>query len=199
MGQREQRACGARGTGRGADWRVPLAFAALAVAGGVDAFFARRREPPLPVAALLDESAHVATAALCLGAFHPDATPAFVAGAALGAVLIDADHLPKRLGWDVLTTATERPCTHAAATILAALLVAMRAEGARRELALGAAFGLAAHLARDAVTSDAGVPLLWPLTPRRLTLPYGLYAALLLLAWGAIVRRPRDDQPSPSM
>ncbi|HEX5505156.1 MAG TPA: metal-dependent hydrolase [Thermomicrobiales bacterium] len=182
-------------------WRVPLACAALALVGGVDAVFARRREPPLPVAALLDEAAHVATAALCLGAVRPGAPPPFVAGAVLGAVLIDADHLPGRLGWDVLATATERPCTHAAATALAALLLAGRSGGARRELALGAACGLATHLARDTATGgDAGVPFLWPLTPRRLVLPYGLYAALLLLAWGAIARRGTGaGQPSPSM
>lgn len=195
------RARGARGACRGAAWRVPLACAALALVGGVDAVFARHREPPLPVAALLDEAAHAATAALCLGALRPGALPPFVAGAGLGAVLIDADHVPGRLGWDVLTTATERPCTHAAATALAALVIAMLTEGARRELALGVACGLATHFARDTATGgDAGVPVLWPLTPRRLVLPYGLYAALLLLAWGAIVRRDTGaGQPSPSM
>jgi membrane-bound metal-dependent hydrolase YbcI (DUF457 family) len=145
-------------------------------------------DPPRPLAALLDETAHLATALLLGRALPLPAAPPFVAGAALGATIIDADHLPMDLlGSDILTRGAGRPVTHALPTVAALLLGARAARGPARAALLGATWGLATHLLRDAATG--GVPLRWPRKGRAVRLPYALYALLLLgPALGALAR-----------
>ena len=60
-----------------------------------------------------------------------------------------------------------------------------------RPIGLAAWFGVATHLLRDLATG--GVPLWWPVSPRRVAAPYALYAALLLVGVGLWVSRRRGQ------
>lgn len=144
---------------------------------------------PRPIEALLDESAHLATAFLTLAALPLPRTLPFAGGAALGAILIDADHVPMELGRDFLTRGTERPVPHSLPTFGALLLLSRASPAPVRAVLLGAACGFATHLLRDLGTG--GVPLLWPLSKRKVQISYGVYAALLLAARGRVWWRAR--------
>jgi len=111
---------------------------------------------PLWARAVLDEVAHLATAALLWGA-----RPAVM----LGAVTIDLDHL---LPW----SGGGRPGGH---SLWPPLVLGVTSRGAPRDIGLG----IAAHLVRDAATG--GVPWLWPLGDWTLRLPYTAYAVGLAL------------------
>ncbi len=154
----------------------------------VDALL-RRATLPLPVIAALDETAHLATADLLLGALCPRAAAPFARAARLGAVLIDLDHVPKYAGWRRLVREEGRPYSHSLPTIAALLAIAARSAGLRQP-ALGAAFGLATHLSRDLADED-GAPLFWPVVARNVRVPYGVYAATLLAAAAVAARRAR--------
>lgn len=162
------------------------ALPALLLVFVVDALF-KCHQPPLPVAAIMDESAHAVTALLLLGALRQRPGRASVAGTLVGAVLIDVDHLPLEFGSDVLTRGTSRPYTHSLLAISGVVLIASALAGDRRRAVLGAAFGLATHLIRDMATG--GVPLYWPVAASRIRVPYGIYAALLLIALGVVTWR----------
>lgn len=173
-------------------WSGYLVWLAVGLVFAVDAVF-NRYTPPLAVAALMDESAHAITALLWLGALGLRRRQFLIAGALLGAVFIDVDHLPLELGWDFLTRGTNRPYTHSLLAIGGSVLVASLLTGPRRQVVLGAAFGLATHVIRDMATG--GVPLYWPIAVHRVTIPYVVYAALLVasvpLVWrDAIGRAP---------
>ena len=154
----------------------------------VDALL-KRTELPLPVIAALDETAHLATADLLLRALCPRATAPFARAARLGAVLIDLDHVPKYAGWRRLVREEGRPYSHSLPTIAALLAIAAGSAGLR-QAALAAAFGLATHLFRDLADED-GAPLLWPAVARNVRIPYGIYAATLLVAATVAARRTR--------
>jgi membrane-bound metal-dependent hydrolase YbcI (DUF457 family) len=145
---------------------------------------------------LVDEPAHLATCAiaiLALAALGGSWPPGrFVAAALISSVAIDVDHLPGYLGADFLTGSMPRPFTHGA-LLIAALLLLSRASTSRglRQLLLGVAFGVAAHLFRDLATGP-GVGLLWPLVGGPLTIPYAAYAAVLL--GGAVTCLPRRSR-----
>jgi inner membrane protein len=174
---------------------------ALLVVLAVDTALALLPEP-LVVLALLDWTAHVATALVALAALRRRLPAPFVVATLLGASLIDLDHLPAQLGSSWLTAGTPRPYTHSLATVavlgLAAAVAATiaargrSARGARasarraRPVLAGLAFGVLAHLLRDLGTGP-GVPLLWPLTRHAVAVPYSAYLAavvvLVAVAW----------------
>lgn len=143
-----------------------------------------------PVEALLDEPVHLATAFLLLAAPPVSRSGAFMVGAALGAIGIDGDHVPGEFGWDIISRGTGRPITHSLTTCAALLLLARALPGTARTATIGAACGVLAHFARDIGTG--GVPLLWPVSKRRVRVSYGVYMAALLAAGGQIWWRARS-------
>lgn len=133
----------------------------------------------VPVTALLDEPAHLLTAWLLLRALLPERYAALWPWALVGAVAIDVDHVPLYL-WHVGTaTGSGRPVTHSLATVLG-LLVLAAARSRLRVPLLGLAVGLGTHLVRDLATGP-GVPLLWPLQPTSVVVPYVVYLGVLVL------------------
>jgi inner membrane protein len=146
----------------------------------------RQRKWPLPLTALMDETAHLATAQLLVIAATAGHCQVFSLGTLLGAILLDADHLPRRLRPQRSPKYAGRPVPHSLATLAGLGVATALLTGPSRQLALGAACGLATHLIRDAATG--GVPLGWPLTSRRITLPYEVYLGMLL---GAAVEPAR--------
>jgi inner membrane protein len=147
----------------------------------------RSLDPPYPALGLLDEPAHLATAALVLLLLSVhDRTLA--AATLVAAVALDVDHLPQEAGAGFLTEHTARPVTHSLAG-LAMIAAGAAALSRRRAVAAGVALGIAAHLFRDLATGG-GVPLLWPLTFRELEMPYAVYAGVLIfVAAGVTVRK----------
>lgn len=156
---------------------------------------------------LLDEPAHLATALVIFGALirirktSPDQRFAWAMLAC--SVLIDLDHLPLQFGSEVLTKGTSRPYTHALWTVLALTLAWAtarflrirfnRLRSATLELILsGAAWGLAAHFARDIAT--APMSFWWPVTSLAVEVPYWSYVAALAIAViiGPVRRHPRS-------
>jgi inner membrane protein len=163
---------------------------------------AAARPWPVPVVALLDEPAHLLTAWLVLGVL-PRRTRPPRPWVLLGAVAIDVDHVPLYL-WHV-GTATEngRPVTHGLLTVLLLLAAALAVRRLRAPLT-GLACGVTMHLVRDLATGP-GVPLVWPLSPASVLVPYGPYAALLCVAavatvaTGSVAASARRGQaPRPS-
>jgi membrane-bound metal-dependent hydrolase YbcI (DUF457 family) len=157
--------------------RLVCALAAPAVALLADSLL-RQRRWPTPLTALMDETAHLATAQALVTAVAAGREAPFRLGALLGAVLIDADHLPRTLRPCRPRRYAGRPAPHSLATLAGLGGAAMLLAGTPRQVVLGAAAGLATHLARDAVTG--GVPLGWPLSRRRVRAPYAFYAGALL-------------------
>jgi inner membrane protein len=145
----------------------------------MDALF-WRFDPPRAVAAVMDESAHAATALLLLDLARLPPSEPILAGTLVGAVVIDVDHIPSEIGWDVLVKGTGRPYTHSLFTLGESVLLACARTAPWRTVALSAAFGIVTHLLRDMATG--GVPLYWPLATRAVTIPYAAYAILLLAA-----------------
>jgi len=143
-----------------------------------------------PIDALLDESAHLATAFLLLSVLRAPCSRPFMVGAALGAIAIDGDHVPGEFGWDIVTRGTGRPVTHSLATCGALFLLARALPGTARAATVGAACGVLAHFVRDLGTG--GLPLLWPASNRRVRVPYGAYLAALLVAGAGAWRRARS-------
>ena len=78
-------------------------------------------EYSLPARALLDESAHVATALLFLGALWSCPARPFVLGTVLGSVIIDVDHMPMSIEHYGDLAGLARPDTH---SLLTAVLAA---------------------------------------------------------------------------
>ncbi len=143
---------------------------------------------PVPIAGLLDEPAHLATAWLGLAALAPRRLSRRAWVAALAAsVLIDVDHVPLYLTDGGFAVDGGRPPTH---SLLLAALLAVAALPRRTRWLLGAAAGVVLHLARDVATGP-GIPWLWPLTDATARLPYPAYAVVLAgLAVLAAVRGP---------
>src|SRR4051812_23150888 len=78
---------------------------------------ARMRIWPRPVAAVLDETAHLGTGILVLSAFQRP-PPGFRAGLLAASVLLDVDHVPDVLGSRMLRPRGQRPRPHSVATLL---------------------------------------------------------------------------------
>lgn len=138
---------------------------------------------------VLDEPAHLATAGLLLLAlvlFGRRVVPVpFLAAALVASVALDLDHIPQYLGWNGLTDGAARPYTHSLFTLVAVLLVAVAADRHALQVALGAAFGVGAHLFRDLATGS-GVVLLWPASSTTVRIPYLIYAAGLVSVASAV-------------
>ena len=140
---------------------------------------------------LVDEPAHLATFAIALFAAAairgPSLPVRFVIAALLASVAIDLDHIPGYLGWDGMTGTLPRPYTHGLLLVGASIAVASLSRSrACRQVFLGLAFGVSAHLLRDLATGP-GVPLAWPLSSGVAAVPYPLYAATLALALVAVL------------
>src|SRR5690349_1681113 len=120
---------------------IPACVAAIAIAD----LLLWRTDLPLLGDGLLDEIAHVATALLAAAALRPGASREFVAGLVVGAVVIDADHVPVHFGWYGLEPGTSRPYPHCLLTLALVVTAALVARGRARTVLAGAALGLAAH------------------------------------------------------
>jgi len=201
-GQRERlfnwsrRLCSEPRTRLAQDGRVARPFSlctcgiALVVTFVVDSIFARY-SPSLPVAAVLDESAHLATAVLVLSALRRPLPSALVVGMLFGSVAIDVDHIPLVLGWHVLTEGTSRPYPHSWISPAIAAAMSSRLPGRARIALQGVAVGFLIHFLRDAATGD-GFALLWPFTSTSVRTPYWCYAALLLMVGARSAVLPLD-------
>jgi membrane-bound metal-dependent hydrolase YbcI (DUF457 family) len=163
---------------------LDLAWGLLGVSSGSLAF------------GLVDEPAHLATAALVLLALSAAGgrlPSAFVGAALLASVAIDLDHLPGYLGWDVIAGSASRPYSHGFVAVLAVFGLSFLARGRYRLILLGVSFGIAAHLLRDSATGP-GIAPAWPLEEGVLSIPYAAYVAVLALALLAVfVRKPARE------
>jgi membrane-bound metal-dependent hydrolase YbcI (DUF457 family) len=142
---------------------------------------------------LIDEPAHLATcvvallAVLALSGAKPPLR--FVGAALVSSVAIDLDHVPGYLGSHLLTGSMPRPYTHSLLLVAVLVTVAVMARRAdRRQIWLGIAFGVGAHLLRDLATGP-GVAFLWPFVVAPIKIPYVLYAGMLLAAMIACLPR----------
>jgi inner membrane protein len=134
---------------------------------------------PLVIRGALDEPAHLLTAWLILNAVAP-ARGRMWGWALLGAVLIDLDHIPLVLWGGPVTEFGGRPVTHSLTTVAVLAVVALAVPRVR-VAAGGLAVGVLLHLLRDLATGP-GVPLLWPLRPENVLVPYWVYALLIVAA-----------------
>jgi inner membrane protein len=171
---------------RGTAW----AWAAMAWIVVADALL-RTGPPSRLVEAVVDEVAHLATALLLL--WGPRWPAMFLSGALAGSVLIDLDHIPGELGWDVLSPGAHRPFPHSLATVAALALAALAVPDPRRALVLGVAAGMATHLFRD--MAMGGVPLLWPIAVSNVAYPHALYTLAMVAALGRVLLRGRGRPP----
>jgi len=162
-------------------WAVAaLCAGAVGLIVVIDLVLQARRWPVL-VVGVLDEPAHLATAALLLAALLPSRARRLVPWALAGAVLIDLDHVPLYL-WDALAAgAPGRPVTHSLCTVLVLAAVGLRAPRRLRTAFSGLALGVALHLVRDLATGP-GAPLWWPAGPASVTVPHPAYLTLMALA-----------------
>jgi len=133
----------------------------------------------VPVMGLLDESAHLITAALVLVCAPRAVVRSVWPWVLIGAVAIDVDHLPLYTGLSGFRVDGGRPPSHSLAVVL--LLLAGAATPSLRKPLLGLAGGLMLHIVRDMATGP-GVPLLWPLRPGNVLMPYLVYVALMVLS-----------------
>lgn len=143
--------------------------------------------------ALVDWPAHLATTLVLLlalvAAIGAPPPAGFVLGALIASVAIDIDHLPEYLGWDALMEGVARPYPHSFLTVACLALIAALASPRARPVALGAAFGVLAHLFRDLGTGP-GVALLWPASDTTAQYPYVVFAVGLALAAAVAFAHP---------
>jgi hypothetical protein len=164
---------------------VPLGALAAGAVGSValDAAVERHGPPHVAAHALLDWSAHVAVTGLVLRAL-PERAATFAGPALAASVLIDLDHVPLAAAM-LRGEAPPRPRPHTFATPAVLALAGALLRGRARTVALGAALGISAHLARD-LFNGPGVAVSWPLHERHVRLPTvaqaPALAALLALA-----------------
>jgi inner membrane protein len=134
-----------------------------------------RRSWPLVVVAILDEPAHLLTAALFLGVLTRRPGDARWLWALCGSVAIDLDHVPLYTFAPDLAV-SGRPPTHSLLTVL--VLWALAAVPVLRTPMSGLALGVLLHLVRDVATGP-GVPLLWPVSGTAVRAPHLAYLGLL--------------------
>ncbi len=155
------------------------------------------RNWPVPVVGLLDEPAHLLTAALVLLALPTRFWQRNAGWVLLGSVALDIDHVPLFLGDAGFAVDGGRPPTHSLVTVVVLILGAAAVPGLRR--GLGAfALGVGLHLLRDVATGP-GIPLLWPLARAVVTVPYLAYLTLLGLLTGLALVRAGLGHRSPTM
>jgi inner membrane protein len=155
-------------------------FSLLLLIIGIDARY-RHAEMLVIKEAVIDETAHLATALIVLFCIAPRLSLLRLSGTVIGGTAIDLDHLPALAGSLVLTDGTNRPYTHSALTAVLLILLGVILPAWLREGVWGAALGVTSHVFRDMATG--GVPLLWPLELTSYTVPYSVY--IVTLAVGA--------------
>ena len=167
-----------------ARWLLGVLALALIVASDV----CRRRHPEMPlyVHGMLDEGAHLLTAALVLSALGGREKDGCGRSMLVSSVLLDIDHVPAIAGSDVLSKGLFRPAPHSLLTL--GLLGALaRLMPNRRRAIYGSLAGVAVHLFRD--MGDGSIPMLWPLSKRSFRVGYPLYASVLsILAFRVATR-----------
>jgi len=158
----------------------------VALAGVALAFDAAKRRVPFSLLStgLLDEVAHLATAALGLLvlARFIDAPRRFYVAALIASVAIDADHIPVYLG--LIADRVHRPVTHSLATV-AVFAVAAAASRRHRAVLAGVATGLVLHFARDIAEGPPGVRMLWPLSQTVWAASYWWFLGMIIVLTGA--------------
>lgn len=178
-----------------------LAVLPRAVGGGavlvlivaIDRVLLTRPPLPLPIAGVLDELAHLGTAALILAAL-PRPPRLGVASALVATVAIDSDHLPALLGWHGLDLAGERPLTHALWVPLLLLAASFVLPVRLRAILRWGALGVAIHFLRDAATG--GIAALWPLTTAPHMVPHRGYLVVLAACWFVAVAQRAGRAPT---
>jgi len=157
-------------------WAYPILLAGVALA-----FDAADRRVPFDVliSGLLDEPAHLATAALGLLvlACFIDVPRRFYVAALIASVAIDLDHIPLYLG--LLGNQDQRPVTHSLATVIVFVVAALVSRRHRAVLA-GASTGLVLHFARDIAEGPPGVRMLWPLQGMAWTASYRWFLGMII-------------------
>jgi hypothetical protein len=133
------------------------------------------RRPRWLVVGMFDHPAHVATAML----LRRNLTPSYLAGS----LLPDLDHVPLALRLVHPDPDDPRPLTHCLLTV--APVATLNREAAK---------GMLAHFVRD-LGVGTGVPLLWPLSGRRLRVPYAAYAVLV---FASAYSRSRPSRAAPA-
>jgi inner membrane protein len=161
-------------------WRALIAGTAALLAIGLIDRWLEAGPRTLVEMGLGDETAHVLTALILLALLPRRSRDRFLAGALIGAVAIDFDHLPLILGADLLTRETHRPVTHSLLTVIVTVGLAVALPVPWRPIMLGIATGFVMHFWRDLASSTAGVPLLWPWQATGFRLPYDVYLASML-------------------
>ncbi|HEV7188881.1 MAG TPA: metal-dependent hydrolase [Blastococcus sp.] len=173
-------------------WVPPVALATIVVLDLVGAL----RSWPVVLEGPRDETAHLLTAWLFLASAVPADRRRFCGWVLAGAVLLDLDHIPLLL-WEVGAAAPNgRPVTHGLVTVLVLLAGAALVRRWRVPL-LALALGVGLHLVRDLGTGP-GVPLLWPLTPASVQVPYVAYLAVVAALTVGAVRAAAPGLPRPS-
>ena len=166
--------------------RRGIALASLATVAAAD-WTIHHKRPRWIVVGLLDEPAHLATAALILVNLPPRPWR-WSAGFMAGAVLPDLDHLPLALSRVHPDIDDPRPVTHCLLALAPPALIGTFARGPARQYARGAAAGGLAHFGRD-LAVGTGVILLRPLSRRSFLVPYALHGAVLAALTVRALRR----------
>jgi membrane-bound metal-dependent hydrolase YbcI (DUF457 family) len=180
-----------------------LAIALVGIVLGLDLAWALLGTSPGSLAfGLVDEPAHLATAALALlalTAVSRDRLPtAFLVAVLLASVAIDLDHLPGYLGWDGLTGSQPRPYPHSLVVASGLFALGMLTPRRYRPVALGLAFGILVHLLRDSATGP-GAALAWPLEGRAISVPYAAYATILVAFVAVLAPWPFNRLSGPTL
>lgn len=161
------------------------------------------------LAGALDESAHLATGVVTLGALGPVVDGRLARGLIGASVLLDLDHVPQYAGAGWLTAGTARPYPHSLLALIGAVttfcLLRRRAPQAdATSTAEGVVIGLCAHFVRDLAAREPGMPLLWPIANRAFSIPRAVYVAALIagvarrvMAPPRIAAGPRRYRASP--
>jgi inner membrane protein len=168
-------------------------FVAVAIILGLDALL-QRGVSLWEVSGMLDEPAHLLTAALLLAATPRRFSPLFTVSALASSILIDLDHIPIYAGWQALIAAAPRPYTHSLATVVAATCLACAVSRRYSPAFWGVAVGVSLHFVRDLATGQ--VPLFWPVSSAGVVLPYPAYVVICLAA--AVIVTYRQTQPAAS-
>jgi inner membrane protein len=157
-------------------WAYPVLLAAMALGFGEAE---RRVQFDLWSTGLLDETSHLATAALGLLvlACVLDVPRRFYVAALIASVAIDLDHVPDYLG--LLGDQPQRPFTHSLATVTV-FAGAAAANRRHRAVLAGAATGLMLHFARDIAEGPPGVRMLWPLQETAWSASYWWFLGMIV-------------------
>jgi inner membrane protein len=162
------------------------------VIAGLD-LLAASRDWHLAAIGVLDEPAHLLTAALVLALLPRSFATRVGAWALAASMAIDLDHIPLYTFAPGFATEGGRPPTHSLGTILVLLLAGLLVPRWRAAF-VGIASGVGLHFLRD-IGTGPGLSLGWPIVPENIRIPYYAYFAVMAVVAGLVVvaRRPRVD------